>query len=322
MRALVLGATGFVGRWVATQLSQRGAELVCTTRSRSAVEGIAAWPIQAEWVELDLAQPGALARVVADVVPEVVFNLAGYGVDREERDERLAERINSEVPVELAEAVAGVPVPGRIGARIVHVGSALEYGEVGGDLAEDSATNATTLYGRTKLAGTQGLARRSEELGLRSVTARLFTVYGAGEHEGRLLPSLLAAAEHDEPLPLTSGLQKRDFTWVGDVADGLVRLAQSPSLAAFGPGAVLNLATGELTAVRAFVETAAEVLGIAPERLRFGELPTRAEEMAHRPVNIERLRGALGWRPPTPIVVGVTRTRSFRARVGRPADRS
>ena len=146
------------------------------------------------------------------------------------------------------------------------------------------------------------------------LTARLFTVYGAGEHDGRLLPSLLAAAQGDEPLPLTEGFQKRDFTFVGDVADGLIRLAQTPSLAAFGMGSLVNLATGELSTVRSFVEAAAAVLGIEPDRLRFGELPTRGEEMAHEPVNIERLRSVLGWRPPTPIEAGVARTRDFAGR--------
>lgn len=321
MRALLLGATGFVGRWVATKLTQRGARLVCTTRSSTAVASVSDWPIQAEWVELDLSQPGALARTVADVAPEVVFNLAGYGVDRQERDPDLARRINAEVPAELCAAVAEVPAPGRTGARVVHVGSALEYGEIGGDLAEDSETNATTLYGRTKLAGTRALAERAAELGVASVTARLFTVYGAGEHPGRLLPALLDAARGDGPLPLTAGLQQRDFTWVGDVADGLVRLAQTPSLAAWGPGPVVNLATGILTPVRAFVETAAGVLGIEPERLRFGELPTRAEEMAHEPVSIERLRTALGWRPPTSIEAGVARTRDFARQAGAPPPR-
>lgn len=314
MRALVLGATGFIGRWVAAALTHRGARLTCATRSLAGRETVEAWPIDASWVELDLVEHGRLSELVSELQPEVVFNLAGYGIDRSERDEALAQRINAEVPVELAEAMAQVPAPGRIGARIVHVGSALEYGEVGGDLAEDSATNATTLYGRTKLAGTLGLTARSDELGIRSVTARLFTIYGAGEHDGRLLPSLLAAAQGDEPLPLTEGFQERDFTFVGDVADGLIRLAQTPSLAAFGTGSVVNLATGELSTVRSFVETAARVLEIEPDRLRFGELPTRGEEMAHDPVNIERLRSVLGWRPPTPIEAGVARTRDFAGR--------
>jgi nucleoside-diphosphate-sugar epimerase len=79
------------------------------------------------------------------------------------------------------------------------------------------------------------------------------------------------------------------------------------------PGEVVNLATGELTSVRAFAETAATILGMAPERLRFGALPTRAEEMVHAPVAIGRLRELVNWHPRVGIEFGIRRTVEFRA---------
>ena len=81
---------------------------------------------------------------------------------------------------------------------------------------------------------------------MRAVTARLFTVYGPGEHCGRLLPSLIEAARAEKPLELTAGTQLRDLTYVEDVAEGLLRLG----LAQAEPGSVVNLATGHLTMVR------------------------------------------------------------------------
>jgi nucleoside-diphosphate-sugar epimerase len=136
--------------------------------------------------------------------------------------------------------------------------------------------------------------------------ARLFTVYGPREHPGRLLPTLLRAARGDGPILLTAGAQRRDFTWVGDVVEGMLRLGvtreREPS--------VVNLATGELTSVREFVERAARVLGIAPERLHFGAQPTRAEEMVHDAVAIERLVARTAWRPATTIEAGVGLTAS------------
>jgi nucleoside-diphosphate-sugar epimerase len=140
--------------------------------------------------------------------------------------------------------------------------------------------------------------------GVHATVARLFTVYGPGEHRGRLLPSLLEAATGDGPVPLTAGTQQRDFTWVGDVVEGLLRLG---ALGGEPPGLV-NLATGRLVTVREFVERAAAVLRIAPERLRFGALPTRPEEMAHDDVSVARLERLTGWRPATSIEEGVRRT--------------
>ena len=264
---------------------------------------------------VDGLRAGALPALLARLRPAIVFNAIGYGVDRSERDGELARRINAELPAELARAVAAARAGDWSGAALVHVGSALEYGEIGGDLREDSPPRATTLYGSTKLAGTRALRQAAGELGLAAPTARLFTVYGPGEHAGRLLPSLMEAAIESADLPLTAGEQLRDFTWIGDVAEGLLRLGAQPC----PPGRVFNLATGTLTSVRAFVETAAAELGIAPTRLRFGALPTRSEEMSHGPVNVERLRAALGWTPPTGVAAGVRLARDFAADPGRPS---
>jgi nucleoside-diphosphate-sugar epimerase len=140
------------------------------------------------------------------------------------------------------------------------------------------------------------------------VTARLFNVYGPGEHPGRLLPSLLDAARSRTAVDLTAGQQRRDFTYVEDVAEGLLRLGVSPAME---PGFVVNLATGRLTTVKEFVLIAARLLAIPPEHLRFGALPGRTAEMSHEEVAIDRLTRLLAWRPAGTIEEGITRTRDF-----------
>ncbi|HEX6558751.1 MAG TPA: NAD(P)-dependent oxidoreductase, partial [Longimicrobiales bacterium] len=195
------------------------------------------------------------------------------------------------------------------GHTLVHVGSALEYGTSPGNLSEDTVEQPTTLYGRTKLSGTQVVANFSRQRGLHGITARLFTVYGPGERAERLLPTLLRAAREAAPIPLTAGLQRRDFTYVEEVADGLLRLGVVRSR----DHAVVNLASGRLNTVREFVETAADIIGLERERLRFGALPTRQEEMSHAPVTNERLRSLTGWTPQIDIMTGLRRTAAHRA---------
>jgi nucleoside-diphosphate-sugar epimerase len=103
---------------------------------------------------------------------------------------------------------------------------------------------------------------------------------------------------------MSAGLQRRDFTYVEDVAEGLLRLGRSSAAV---PGEIVNLATGQLTSVREFAAEAARVLGIPSDRLAFGALATRAEEMQHDPVSVTRLRQLLGWVPSMPIAEGVRR---------------
>ncbi|HEX4935129.1 MAG TPA: NAD(P)-dependent oxidoreductase, partial [Gemmatimonadaceae bacterium] len=263
-------------------------------------EGRLAAPGGADVVRLaraDATDLAAIDRAIRGFRPGVIFNLAGYGVDRGERDESRARAINTDFPVALAGLAA------ELGARLVHAGSALEYGTASGDLHESTAPSPTTRYGITKLAGTEGVRAVAQARGSVALTARLFTVYGAGEHAGRLLPSLYDQRGGDADIPLSGGGQRRDFTYVEDVAEGLLRLADCTPR----PGEAVNLCTGRLHTVRAFAELAADALGIPRARLAFGALPTRAEEMSHDDVSIARLRALVGWSPDPSLGSGIRR---------------
>lgn len=312
----VLGASGFIGRWVARALAARGARVALIVRDANALVRVGLRHIEGAAVHMaDAGDAAAICKILARLRPVTVFNLIGYGVDPAERDEVAAQLVNTELLQTLVEAVRLARDPAWPGQHLVHTGSALEYGPLGTRLDEDSPAMPTTLYGKTKLAGTQMLSRLCRHCGIRGLTARLFTVYGPGEHSGRLLPSLLQAARSGAPLDLTEGRQMRDFTYVADVAEGLIRLGLSSA----APGTIVNLATGRLTSVRDFVETAALELGVPAEQLCFGSLATRPEEMHHQEVALERLRALTGWTCPTTVREGIRRTAQFAESVPRSA---
>ena len=309
-RVLVTGATGFVGRRVARALAAQGAALVITGRDASALRQVAAdlrSPCEVQAV--DLATPGEFDRLYRAVQPQVTFNLAGYGVDRSETDSTMMEALNTRLPAEMCEVLAQNPAHGGSRVELVHVGSGFEYGPVDGPVTEESPARPTSDYGRSKLAGTLNVLQASRERGLAAVVARLFVVYGPGEHEARLLPSLLRAKQTGEAVPMTAGQQRRDFTFVDDAVEGLLRLGalRLDSLAAT-PG-VVNVATGTLTSVREFAEAAAEVIGLAPQQLQFGALPYRDDEVAQGPVDTTKLKRLLDWTPQCAIREGIRRTK-------------
>lgn len=305
VKALVLGASGFIGRWVARSLSGAGAHVISAVRDADGMHAIARqYGISGDIVAVDLTDSNAIESLFASRRPSITFNLAGYGVDRSERDDALARRINTDLVgavVRLSERYAD---HAWRGLRLVHTGSALEYGEIGGHLPEDAAPNPNTLYGQTKLAGTRLLVEARLP---QAVAARLFTIYGPGEHTGRLLPTLLDARRSGEPVPLSAGTQRRDFTYVADVAEGLLALGLQSSV----PGGVVNLATGKLYSVREFAETAARVLAIPAERLHFGAVAQRSDEMPHDTVSVDRLRQSIAWVPTTDVADGVRRAAHF-----------
>lgn len=304
-RALVLGASGFLGTWVARELVRRGARVLAQVRDPARLAPDLG---DLEVRVVDLLTPGSAAGLVRETRPDVVFSLAGYGVAKDERDEARALRLNVEVLAELVEALlAG---PSLENPRLIHSGSALECGPAPASLDELAPGAPRELYGRTKSAATELL--RAHHPRLTSLVGRAFTVFGPRERPGRLVPTLLAARHTRERIPLSAGTQRRDFVYVEDAARVLVELAEldGETLRAGRypfDAPSLNLASGALTPVRDFVLALADTLGIARERLGFGDHPPLPEEMHHPPVPVDRLRAALGWSPSPDPRTGIER---------------
>lgn len=308
VQVLILGASGFLGRWVARSLCSAGANVVLPVRDESAsMEIFQTLGIDADVRLFDLASLDKIAGFLLDVKPSVIFNLAGYGIDRSEVDEKTAFRINADLIRTVCEAIPEMTDQAWKGQRIIHSGTAMEYGSIGGNLSESSIPKPTTLYGRSKLAGTQAFIKSCRRRGISGKVARLFAVYGPGESATRLLPTLIKARDNNEPIEFTAGLHKRDFVYVFDTVEGLIRLGAAAS----AKPEIVNVASGKLTSIRDFIMTSARVLKISDSRLLFGAIATRTEEMDHDPITNQRLRGLVNWSPKTEIPQGVAQTVAF-----------
>lgn len=300
---LLTGATGFIGGRLWRYLSDAGADLTVAARSEAKLDRAAAEQrLGGRRVAADLADEEAVCELVAGSGPAIIFNAAGYGVAPTERDPEVNKRINADLPAGLATAI-GRGSGGWRGQRLVHIGSAFEYGSVAGEVTEETEAKPASPYAAMKLRGTRELAAAGEALAVRTVTARVCTVYGPGEHSHRLLPSLLRAGAAREPMRLTAGEQERDFTYVDDIAEGLLRIGALPQVPP-----VLNLATGSPVRVRDFATVAYRIASGDVRQLDFGAMPYRDDEVWQGPVSVERLRGLAGWVPETSIEAGIRAT--------------
>jgi nucleoside-diphosphate-sugar epimerase len=277
-RVLVTGGTGFIGHHVLARLHAAGHDVhAATTGAPPRADGVT-------WHRADLL---ASADVVRDVAPEVLLHLAWYvEPGRFWTAPENVRWVEASLALLRAFATAG-------GRRAVLAGTSAEYdwGVPGGHCHErDTPLRPATLYGAAKHALHVVAAAYAEQAGFELAWGRIFFVYGPGEPDGRLVPSVGRALIAGEPVPTTRGDQVRDFMHVDDVAAAFVALADG---AATGP---FNVASGRPVAVRDVVDTLAELAG-RPDLPQPGALPERADDPPVLVADVTRLRDELGFVP-------------------------
>jgi UDP-glucose 4-epimerase len=284
-RALVTGASGFIGARLCRRLVDDGAEVHAI--SRRPQEGAAL-----RWWQCDLGDADAVAGCLERIRPDVVYHLAGYVSGSRELDAVLPSLRDN-----LVSAVNVLVAAARIGCSVVLAGSQEEP-----EPAPEDPVPASP-YAAAKLA-VGSFARMLHALhGLQVVNLRIFMVYGPGQHDRtKLVPYVITSLLRGERPRLSSGTRPVDWVYVDDVVDAFIVASSRNDLA----GTTFDVGTGELVTIRAIVERIVETVGAGVEP-DFGALPERPLEIV-RAADIARTRDILGWRPRTPLAEGLRST--------------
>lgn len=279
-RALVTGASGFVGASLVVRLRALGWDLRVLGRSKSAGPDALA----ADW------EPSSLQAALDDYRPDVVFHLAGRTQAGSASDFFAANVLTAAQLLDALEPLPSRPV-------VVLAGSAAEYGYVPQTslpVSEDHPCAPTSDYGASKLAQTE-LGLSHARRGWPVIVARLFNPVGPGMPQHLALGSFakhLAAGE--ARLQVGNLKVSRDFIAVDEASRLIVELARTPQAL----GQVVNICSGQAYLLGELVEQMVELTGRATiiepvaDRMRPGEMTTLA--------GCTRRLEALGLRPAAP----------------------
>jgi len=294
LRLVVLGASGFLGRHVRQRARDAGLDVV--TAGRSPLPDSPAHCL----VDLAAQDPARLAGTLSTLAPDVVVNCAGVTSGP---PEALA-AVNVTGTYDLVRAMLLTDRP----ARLVHLGSAAEYGpgQPGTAVAESAPPRPASAYGATKLAGTHlvGLGRAA---GLDAVVLRVFNPVGPGAPDG-ILPGRLVA-EFRRALAEGSAVRLgpldavRDFVDARDVADAVVAAALiSDPAGPDGPGGglpepVINVASGQGRPARTLVRELAAITGYDGPVHENTDGSPRSAVPSWQQADIGLALRVLGWQP-------------------------
>jgi UDP-glucuronate 4-epimerase len=311
---VVTGCAGFIGLHACLRLLRAGRRVVGLddlgdTREpplqRARLQQLLGRP-GFDFVQGDVADAEAVDRLLGEVRPRYVLHLAARaGVRASSLEPHAFTRANL---VGFASVLGGCH---RHGVRhLVYASSSSVYGAGTGRPSSeaDPADRPLSYYAATKradelLAHAYGHVHRLPSTGL-----RFFTVYGPWGRPD-MAPLLFARAIlRGEPVRLFDGGRlRRDFTYVGDVVEAVVRVLARPPPAggAEAPSRVLNVGNSSPARVTEFVATLERLLGRPARRI---ELPMQAGDVPETWADTARLAALTGFTPGTPLAEGLRRT--------------
>jgi nucleoside-diphosphate-sugar epimerase len=271
MKVLLTGGTGFIGRHVIRLLSQ-SEHKVCSLYRFSPppcqcknIYWLKSNMQSADWDSIEGCLNG---------MPEAIIHLAAKGVNPVDADSEDCFLSNVLHPLLFWEHSID-----RGAKRIILCGSCFEYGATCSSyeyVPVEAAPMPLNAYAASKASATMALSGLVASKDIQGVVLRPCIVYGEGEPDYRLYPSLKKAALNNQDFPMTDGTQVRDFIHVTVVAQALVDSLSRNDL----PRGRLKLEnlSGQVLTVAQFASQLWHELG-ASGNLLFGVKPSRPHEV-------------------------------------------
>lgn len=277
MKALLTGATGFLGSHLARAFVSAGYEVRATRRATSSCDRLGDAAAQVDWRDA-----GASPASLVDGVDVILHAATHYGRAAEPAE---VARVNDAWPTALLRAA----------------GSRCLFANV-----DTSLPPALSAYARTKRAFIDRARAAAASGDAQVLNIALESVFGPGDDPAKFQMTLIRALVRDEPsLALTRGEQTRDYIFIADAVDAILRLVQHAT-ASSAPFVTAGVGRGEEVSIRDF---AMMVHRIAQSRTRldFGAHPYRDGELMRARADVTVAR-SLGWRPQYTVEDGLRLT--------------
>ncbi len=298
---LVTGGAGFIGSHLTEELVLRDhrvrvADNLVTGKRRNLdhIRGV-------EFLEGDLADL-AFAKTATDGMEFVLHQAALASVPRSVKDPITSNRANIDATLNVLVASRDAGVK-----RVVYAGSSSVYGDTPTLPKHEGMTpNPLSPYALQKLVGEEYCRMFTRLYGLETVTIRYFNVFGPRQDPGSPYSgviSLFATAllESRRPTIYGDGEQTRDFTYVANVVDGVLKACEARD----ANGQTINVATGSRMSLNELLKVMNRLVGTSLEPLR---QEPRTGDVKDSQADISKAKSLLGYQPTVSSEEGLKRT--------------
>src|SRR3982750_1314215 len=298
---LVTGGAGFIGSHLSTELVRRGHRVRVAdsliTGKKSNLDHIPG----VEFIEGDLAEE-EFARRVAEGMDYVLHQAAIPSVPRSVKDPITSNTANVDATLNVLVAARDAGVK-----RLVFAASSSAYGDTPTlPKHEGMPTNPLSPYALQKVVGEQYLQMFTRLYGLETVSTRYFNVFGprqdpSSPYSGVISVLATALIENRSPKIYGDGEQTRDFTFVANVVDGVLRACEATGAS----GEIINVATGGRVSLNQLFKTMRDLVGGTVEPTY---VETRAGDVKDSQADISKAERILGYKPIVSFEDGLRQT--------------
>ncbi len=298
---LVTGGAGFIGSHLSEELLRRGHTVRVAdsliTGKRANLDHIPA----VDFREGDLAD-ATFANEVVQGCDFVLHQAAIPSVPRSVKDPITSNRANVDATLNVLVAARDAGVK-----RLVFAGSSSAYGNTPTlPKSEDMPSNPLSPYALQKVVGEQYLQMFTRLYGFETVSIRYFNVFGPRQdptspYSGVISVFATALLENRAPKIYGDGGQTRDFTYVANVVDGVLRACEAPKAS----GEVINVATGGRISLN---ELYAEMKKIVGATVEPDYADARQGDVRDSQAAIDKAKSILGYEPIVSFEDGLKRT--------------
>lgn len=305
-RAVVTGGAGFIGSHLVDALLAAGCARVAVVDNffLGKMENIAEAQASGDRFVLyreDAGERTAMEAVIDAEKPDFVFNLATKALLYSFFNPAGACAVNLDIALVLADLL-------RRGAygRLVHVSTSEVYGTaVHVPMNEDHPMLAETTYAAGKAAADLAIAAYVNQYDIDVTTIRPFNNYGPRQNDGALAAIIPITIKRilggEKPVIQGDGLQTRDFVYISDTVDGLLRFATCKA----ARGQVFNLASGRETTMKSIVEGICDGLGYTGD---IDWQPQRTADVRRHMAGVDKAKAMIGEVAPTRLEDGLLKT--------------
>jgi len=324
MKVLVTGCAGFIGMHVCERLLARGDEIVGVdnlndyydvTLKQARLARLQQHP-GFRFARLDIADRPGIASLFEQARPDAVINLAAQaGVRYSLQNPHAYVDSNLVGFVNLLEGCRHTGVK-----HLVYASSSSVYGgNTRMPFSEhDNVDHPVSLYAASKKANELMAHTYSHLFGLPTTGLRFFTVYGPWGRPDMALFLFARAILEDRPIDVFNhGRMQRDFTYIDDIAEGVVRTLDHPPMAnpefdtanpdpatSWAPYRICNIGNHQPIELMTYIEVLEQALG---KVARKNFIPFQQGDVPATYAAIDALQSLTGYAPNTPVATGVAR---------------